>query len=69
MSVFKDNGERIQRARPPEPVQYKELAKRFGVCWQRIRQIEYRAIEKLREAIASEAEAAGVSPGQWLRGE
>ncbi len=71
MSVFIPTGERAEKSRAladdPEP--YKELAKKFGVCWQRIRQIEFRALEKIRAAIEQEAAAAGVSPSQWMLGE
>lgn len=71
MSVFLPTGERSERSNSPAdaPEQYKVLAKKFGVCWQRIRQIEFRAIEKIRAAIELEAAAAGVSPLEWIRGE
>lgn len=69
MSVFKANCLRVQQAKRPEPVTYKELAAMFGVCWQRIREQELRALQKIRKAVEAEAAAAGVSPGQWLRGE
>lgn len=48
---------------------YMEIAAVAGVCWQRIRQLEQRALKKLAKAIAQEAALAGVTPREWLRGE
>lgn len=71
MSVFLPSGNRSMQAdrggEPAEP--YKVLAARFGVCWQRIRQIEYRAIEKMKAAAEKEAEEAGMSLREWMTGE
>lgn len=70
MSLFTPTGAHYHEP-PEEPADvstYKEIARSWGVCYQRVQQIEQRAIEKLREAIEKEAEAAGVSPGEWMRG-
>jgi len=70
MSLFTPYGHHYHEP-PPEPSDvptYKAIAKSWGVCYQRVQQIEQRALEKLRAAIEKEAEAAGVSPGEWFRG-
>lgn len=70
MSLFTPHGHHYHES-PPDNESlptYKEIARSWGVCYQRVQQIEQRAIQKLREAIEKEAEAAGVSPVEWFRG-
>lgn len=47
----------------------REVGELFGVTLQSVQQVEYRAIKKIREAIKTEAAAAGITPRQWLFGE
>jgi DNA-directed RNA polymerase sigma subunit (sigma70/sigma32) len=50
-------------------VTHKELAARFGVSRARIFQIEQRAFEKIRKALAQEARLAGMTLKTYLFGD
>lgn len=45
-----------------------EIGRTFGVSLQSVQKVEQRALRKIRKAIESEAERAGVSPQEWLFG-
>lgn len=69
MSVFSTNGEHYHESTELVEVQtYKSIGRDWGVCWQRVRQIEKRAMKKIRQALEKEAAARGVSVREWLFG-
>jgi hypothetical protein len=55
---------------PPDVLMtYEQLGKVFGVCKDRVRQIETKAMAKLWNAANAEADAAGMSLVDFLMGE
>ena len=71
MSIFITNGDRLHNPSSPhsDVPSYQQIAESWGVCWQRVWQVEKRALQKIREAVEQEAAAAGVTPEEWMRGE
>jgi hypothetical protein len=70
VSIFTPTGEHVHEPtcsvnRPT----YEELASIFSVCWQRIYQLEKRALKKLRAGIEQDAREHGKTVQEWLRGE
>ena len=53
LSVLNDRERRIFEARrlAENPITLKELAREFGLCRERVRQIEVRSVEKVQTAI------------------
>ena len=53
LSVLNDRERRIFEARrlAENPITLKELAREFGMCRERVRQIEVRSVEKVRKAM------------------
>lgn len=46
-----------------------EIAEIFGVCRERIRQIEQRALGKIKKELTRQAELAGMTPYDFLFGD
>lgn len=44
----------------------RQVAAELGISRTRVRQLEARALRKLREAIETEAERAGLEPREWI---
>lgn len=59
----------LQRPAPGPRLTYREIGEIFGVSMRRVQQIEVRALAKLKAAIQQEAEAAGVTPAEWMTGD
>jgi RNA polymerase sigma-32 factor len=57
----------VERRLKDDPTAYEELSREYGISHQRVRQIEIRALEKLRNKVTKRATPASIPPGSLAR--